>query len=101
MWHAVAYLSVYVCVCFCSWLDNRIRKKVTSRRKHDRVLVAVVGAAVMGDAEIESRIAEYESLLVRGQIPPAALLSVTHAVELIYEVWRISAVCRVVSVLAD
>jgi hypothetical protein len=50
------------------------------------VLVAVVGAAVMGDAEIEARIAEYEGLLTRGQIPPASLLSVSHSVELIYEV---------------
>jgi len=69
-----------------SWLDDRIRKKVTSRRKPDRVLVAVVGAAVMGDAEIETRIAEYEGLLTRGQIPPPSLLSVAHSVELIYEV---------------
>ncbi len=59
---------------------------MTSRRKPDRVLVAVVGAAVMGDAEIEARIAEYEGLLARGQIPAAALLSVSHPVELIYEV---------------
>ncbi len=70
----------------CSWLDNRIRKKITSRRKPDPVLVAVVGAAVMGDAEIEGRVSEYESLLVRGQIPPGGLLSVMHTVELIYEV---------------
>jgi hypothetical protein len=49
-------------------------------------LVAVVGAAVMGDAEIETRIAEYEGLLTRGQIPPPSLLSVAHSVELIYEV---------------
>ncbi len=59
---------------------------MTSRRKPDRVLVAVVGAAVMGDAEIETRIAEYEGLLTRGQIPPPSLLSVAHSVELIYEV---------------
>ncbi len=72
--------------CSLSWLDDRIRKKITSRRKPDRVLVAVVGAAVMGDAEIEARIAEYEGLLTRGQIPPASLLSVSHSVELIYEV---------------
>ena len=75
------------CICFGlpSWLDNRIRRKVTSRRKHDSVLVAVVGAAVMGDADIEARVVEYENLLVRGQIPAPALLSVIQAVELIYE----------------
>ena len=59
---------------------------MTIRRRPDRVLVAVVGAAVKGDFEFEERILNYENMLQRGQIPPVTMLAMKQPLELIYEV---------------